>query len=258
MNLRLSDLDRHLSIPRLAKYRSNAKDDTEALCLYLWNIELSEALQPTLHALEVTLRNSIHAAAITAFGVHDWFHQPTIVPLLTREQAMLDHATEQLWRAGKHNVGRIKQGLAPRPPLPAPDKYIAALTLGFWVALFGTPYRPYLWSDLPPSSPYGARKNLLARVFSRASRSERQQHRMHARLVDIRDFRNRISHHEPIWNWERKAGNIYTVEDQYHEMLKVVRWISPSTLAMLKLIDRFPQVYAHGPGHYLGEITLVP
>ena len=81
---------------------------------------------------------------------------------------------------------------------------------------------------------------------------------MHPRLVDIRDFRNRVSHHEPIWNWQRPLGNIHTPEDQYKEMLKVVSWISPGTLAMLSMIDRFPDVYAHGPRHYLKNITLVP
>jgi len=57
MSMSLADLERNLSLPRLNKYRSSAASDAEAMCLYVWNMALSAAFQPAIHALEVTLRN---------------------------------------------------------------------------------------------------------------------------------------------------------------------------------------------------------
>lgn len=246
MSISLTDVERNLSLPRLAPYRLNAGNDAEALCLYLWNMELSQALQPALHAIEVTLRNSIHAAGVAQFGVDDWFRNPTILVLQNREQRMLDQAVEQLWHADNYNVRRIKQGLDPAPPLPPVGKHIAALTLGFWGNLFSTPYKRQLWSTIPP------RHNLLPLVFPHATKAQRQQHLLRQKPVRIRDFRNRVSHHEPIWSWPA------TVDGQHREIMEVVGWISPATVALIGLIDQFPALHHRGHRHYLTLLSLAP
>lgn len=244
MGISLADVERNLSLPRLAPYRLHASDDAEALCLYLWNMELSQALQPAMHAIEVTLRNSIHAAGVAQFGADDWFRDPNTLTLHNREQRMLDQAVEQLWHADRHDVRRIKLGLDPAPPLPTVGKHIAALTLGFWVNLFNTPYKRQLWSAIPP------RRNLLPLVFPHATKAQRQQRLLHQKLVRIRDFRNRVSHHEPIWNWPA------TVDRQYREIMEVVGSISPATTVLVGLIDQFPALHRRGHRHYLTVLSL--
>jgi len=258
MSMSLADLERHLSLPRFNKYRTIASSDAEALCLYIWNMELSECLQPSLHMLEVVLRNSIHAAAIGQFGRHDWFRNPATLALLPAEVRGLNQARDQIWQADGYDTRRIAAGLDPTPPLPAPDRHLAALTLNFWVALFKSPYRRELWSNIPATAATPARANLLPTVFPYATLRERQQYDMRDRLVLIRDFRNRISHHEPIWNWAKPHRGVPDVAAQYRLILRVLRWISPASVALLSLVDRFPAAHARGYHHYLPHISLAP
>lgn len=246
MSISLADLERSLSLARLSPYRRAAADDREAIGLYLWNMDLSQALQPSLHAIEVAFRNSIHAAGSAQFGAFDWFRDPAHLNLLSRERRMLDGAVDQLWQAGGHDVRRIRQGRLPAPPLPGVDDHIAALTFGFWVALLNAPYRRELWSAAD------GRRNLLPVVFPRAGRPNRQQHLLYPRFDRIRRLRNRVSHHEPIWNWQP------SLQAEHQELLQVLGWISPAMRALVALIDQFPAVHARGYQHYLAGLTLVP
>jgi len=57
----------------------------------------------------------------------------------------------------------------------------------------------------------------------------------------VRHLRNRVSHHEPIWHNPR-------LPLQHGEVLETIRWISPELADVVGLIDRFPAIYAGGPG----------
>ena len=65
---------------RLDEYLSHAKcnnSKTDALIAYSWNIELSQALYPSLQILEISLRNSLHQAISESFQTEHWFdHHP--------------------------------------------------------------------------------------------------------------------------------------------------------------------------------------
>ena len=62
-------------------------------------------------------------------------------------------------------------------------------------------------------------------------------------LNDFRKLRNRVFHHEPIWNHSDLAAT-------HQEMLNVAGWISPEMKLLLQTIDRFPAVYSQGVAHY--------
>jgi len=170
----------------------------------------------------------------------------------------LDTTTTPLWIADCHDLRALRAAGLPMPPLPSTDKHLAAMTLGFWAALFGRPYRRMLWSNLPATATQPARKNLLEDVFQHATLAQRQQIPMSDRLRRIRDFRNRVSHHKPIWNWEKPAEGIANVEEQYQEILRVIGWISPASASLLRMVDVFPATYAHGHHHYLAGISITP
>jgi hypothetical protein len=72
----LKSLEEALSAERLTTYISLANGDLEeAMCLYLWNVELSESLQLPIHVLEVAVRNIIHKRLSRSYGV-DWYNHP--------------------------------------------------------------------------------------------------------------------------------------------------------------------------------------
>jgi hypothetical protein len=58
-----------LTNDRLEKYLARAPNRVDCLGLYAWNIALCEAFYPSLHTVEVVLRNSIDAAIAAAYPV---------------------------------------------------------------------------------------------------------------------------------------------------------------------------------------------
>jgi hypothetical protein len=52
-------------------------------------------------------------------------------------------------------------------------------------------------------------------------------------------MRNRVFHHEPIWHWRDLAP-------QHGELWQAIEWINPAMLEMIKILDRFSEVYRQG------------
>src|SRR5438552_2173704 len=109
-------LSRAHSPERLGAYRRAGDDEAAVLARYLWNSQLSEALYPTLQALEVALRNSVHAAVSRAYGRADWYDGTPAI-LQARQQDLVADATATLRAAGK--------------PV-TPGRVVAELPFGFW------------------------------------------------------------------------------------------------------------------------------
>lgn len=74
-----------------------------------------------------------------------------------------------------------------------------------------------------------------------------RQQRTHRNLVryinDIRALRNRVFHHEPIWN-------LPTLPRRHMQLLEFIGWINPACRDMLGLIDRFTDTYSNGERLY--------
>lgn len=204
---------------RFTSYRaSNEHSESEAHGTYAWNIALCESLYPGLNCLEISLRNSIHSAAIQEFGVEDWFrgrlHRNELETLTQRYNELSSRSRQQA-------IG-IKE-------------LIADLSLGFWVSLFRSRYEQVLWPGL------------LEPVFPHWVRGGRTRQNAYARLDRIRRLRNLVFHHGAIWHWR-------DLEHQHQLILETIGWISPAMLAMTRLLDRFPSVYTRGAQPYAMEL----
>ena len=155
-------LEDAISAERLSTYRNwTQQNEAEALALYALNVAISEAFYTSLHMLEITLRNCVHAQMTSLHG-NSWFDDPSIIS---------DRFQQQKVTAAHDKFG----GNA------TDGQVIAELTFGFWTALFGR-YNSQLWGQQ------------LRPIFS-APVKRRQIAR---RLNDARRLRNRIAHHEPI------------------------------------------------------------
>lgn len=230
--MHLSDYLRYaylaISRDRLAAYHQFADADEEALARYLWNCALSEALYPLLQAFEVTLRNQLHAAGTTTFGGHAlWFVDTALLPLGRREQGMIADARAKLTSRNKVvTAGRL----------------VAELPFGFWTNLFARPYEQRLWA--PPAL------GLLPTTFHAVPRRHRTRAALQPRLERTRQLRNRIFHHEPIWNWSNPA-----LAPQHAEILETLHWLNPAIAETIGLLDRFPAVHRDGLQPYLHDLT---
>ena len=205
----VSDLYLPLSQNRLEAYRSPGASDLEMVTNYFWNIDLAEALVPSLHGIELALRNSIHTALTAHYGTEMWFYLPGLL-----ESGQLNQLAAAL-----RNVSN-------RPPLVA-GKLVAELNFGFWVALLSARYEQRVWQ---PQS-YA----LLATVFPHATGLSRKQ--IHDHLNPIRDLRNRVFHHEPIWY----QMNLLQLHADIHQ---AIRWISPTLHRAIHAVDGFPTAHA--------------
>ncbi|MCH5237549.1 MAG: Abi family protein [Muribaculaceae bacterium] len=194
---------------RMERYFSlYPEDESRAIAHYRCNLELSEAMYPSLSVLEVTLRNALCRELRTMTGRDDWY---AIFPTTPGLSSLNKYITQ----ASKHISGRHE--------LVTPSKIIAELTLGFWVSLLNSEYERILWKDLRRAFPYMP-KNL------------RQRKNVSAPLNRFRTFRNRVFHNESIcWNLNR-------VKDLHDEFIKLLSWMNKDVPEWLAISDRFDKV----------------
>lgn len=136
---------------------------------YFWNMRLCESLMPTLHAVEVVLRNAIHDALTARFGSALWFDEAGL--LMSAERDQLANAR----RHGNHDIEA--RGLSASL---LPGKIVAELSFGFWVALLSDRYQQVIWQ------PDGYALFRAAFPFGDGPRFQR--HLVHNRLDRIRQF----------------------------------------------------------------------
>jgi len=178
---------------------------------YTWNIALSESLYPTLQMLEITLRNSIHTAVSQYTDKPDWYNSSDIITFRNDTEA-LAKAKRTLQRQRKpFDSGRI----------------VAELNFGFWTSLLDRRYEQILWP------------RLLKATFPHMPRRIRTRQALSKRLNKIRNLRNRVFHHEPIWYWQ-------DLNQQHQHILEAISWIEPSAKDLVVTLDRFPEVYKTG------------
>jgi len=211
------NLEKVLSEEKMNAYRSrrNNSSDEEVYAHFLWNIQLGEALYPSLQALEIALRNRL-CNAITDHYEGE-FHEVAHIFLDRKELDKLQKAEEECERQEQ----TVTQGLI-----------IETLNFGFWTSLFDVRYN-LLWHKLIKS------------VIPYADKYSRTRAEMSKRLNKIRRLRNRIFHHGSIWHW----GDLV---EQHALILKTLKWLSPELESMITQIDRFSEVYNNG---YEAHIT---
>ncbi len=209
----VESLEHVLAAERLNAYRRvGDSDELDVLARYAWNLAICEALYPALQCLEVSLRNTLHAAVAAQFANQQWLTTPPPV-LAPREAAAVAEGIQTLSRQrNTRTTGQL----------------IAELNFGFWTSLFDRRYEPALWpASLRPACPYLPRRL-------------RTRHTLSARFTEIRRLRNRVFHHEPIWQWQNRT-------QQHRDALDALSWISPALEQVVVAVDRFPTVYAGGP-----------
>ena len=195
-----------ISPTRFATYRRMAESDEAALQLYTWNAAAAAAFYGPLQTLEVTLRNAVHDTLKDDHGTR-WFDNGQI--LRPAERDKVDLAIQRLHEMHKQ---------------PTAGRVVAEMPFGLWVGLFANAYDTTIW------------RTCLHRIFAPRIKDRRG---LHDTLDRLRTLRNRIAHHEPIF--QRR------LEDDYRRICNVVGFLSTPTLAWLKHHSRAPHVIAAKP-----------
>lgn len=203
---KFAKLERAFSKARLTRYLAASGGNLEkALELHLWNAALGAALHTPIQHFELLLRNTLNEQLTITYGT-DWYDvlQPRLEPRL---QQTIDACKAELY---KMHRSLTQSGL------------VAQLTFGFWLTLLKKKYDTLLW------------RTALYRTFPYAPKPLIRSH-IHDDIFKIRELRNRIVHHEPIF--ERQLN------EEHEFILQVAAWICPDTSNWIRHHSRFEDVW---------------
>lgn len=208
----LSHVVATLTRPRLSKYlrvtRNNAQ---QALRLYVLNTKVSAAVMIDLHYIEVALRNKFDRELAVKFG-NEWFKDAGFLALVDgRSHAILLKAQKD---AAKH---------WPKGKALLSGKVIAELTFGFWLQLTDSKLEHKLWVPCLHKA-FAPRKAPKRAIFNQ-------------QLEKLRQLRNRVAHHEPIFHLD--------LLDAHHRIFEVGQLLCPTTA---RVMDQTSTVQRHVMG----------
>ena len=217
-----------LTAGRYAKYvRAAGGDHARALALYEWNADLAATVLHDLSHLEVGIRNAYDRALlqhpVTNGG--DWLEPPTYTALLPPHWVTDDSGNLQDKNStprGQVKSARKAAGYIAGGPVPR-GTVVAELMFGFWSYLTDSLHEKTLWVPA-----------LHEAFVPGADRA-----RIHGAMRDLRDIRNRVAHHESVF-------------DQHPENLRrsivyVARNLSPDLQQHITRTSRLPSLLQSRP-----------
>jgi hypothetical protein len=198
----------YLSSERLATFHAVAGSDRDVIHLHQRVLAVGAALAPIIAVIEISIRNAICENLRTSFGIPDWLRNPPAPFAWGKEQAKgikqaVGHAQRaayaKLNNAEKKSLdlkayptgvpsglGHEKRVKARQAVLSVGNgQVIAQLTLYFWKRLFSKDYENTLW------------KRSLKGIFPNKTLDRTD---VSDALEIIYQARNRIAHHEPIFD----------------------------------------------------------
>ena len=114
---------------------------------------------------------------------------------------------------------------------------------GFWVSLCKRPYEqgrtrgPRLWPEL------------ATKGFPHIPKAKRTRSQIFHALDPLRDLRNRVSHHEAVW--DRKLNR------SHQEMLEILAWINRDLATTLKAHSPLPAVFGKGVAGFRAQAEAI-
>lgn len=131
--------------------------------------QIAVCLHEVIGGLEVVLRNTVSEAIKDHFKRKDWYRARTFTSLLKPER--------------RRNLYEVRKRLTERRQPVTSGRIVAGLTFHFWVEMHESKYRNTIWTPFlrtiwPDNTDIG---------------------HVHKDLLKIRDLRNRIAYHEPIF-----------------------------------------------------------
>jgi hypothetical protein len=238
---------------RLGFRSSSSETGACVVARHLYNSGLCEALFPTLHALEIALRNSIDGVLHANLPPNSQAGART--PGLPSAGCWLDASPGVLGTWEQDEVRKVKQRLVREGKGVTRHRLVAGLSLGFWTGLFTRRYEisPHSSYTLAAGTQSALWPKYLKTVFPSIPRRVATRDHVYQQLRPINELRNQVFHHRPIWRLQLNALHVAATE--------IIGWISPELQDVTRHFDRFASVCAEGEasfhhtlGTYLGAI----
>ena len=200
------NLEKLLSAKRIETYYKLFKGDkTKAIEYYQLNTKISEAFYPMLANLEIVLRNSVHQSFSIRFKTENWFE-------ILDFQELVDQVN-----IAKSKITKNRQQLSC-------DKIVAELTFGFWTSLFNKQYAKLFWRP-------------LMFALKELDNKHKDRDKIAYKLNQVRKFRNRIFHYEPICN------DLLALKVNHNNIIDLLNWLDKDLLDWTLTIENFEKLY---------------
>jgi hypothetical protein len=212
--LNLTELNEIISLKRLSTYNND-------ISLYIWNTKLSENFFLLLQNLEVGLRNSIYNAFSKRYPNKDFFYLYE-TNLKNRYLSKKEFHSRECWKmlcSVKHKLNKYNIKITD-------DKIISELNFGFWTKILQDKHYSDIWRkifyDVFPNKDIDEK---IDKTKSELSKS----------FNELRNYRNRIFHYEPIFNKS---------PEKYHkDILESIYFISKSLYIITTEFDDFNTIF---------------
>ena len=122
-------------------------------------------------------------------------------------------------------------------------RLVSILGFGFWVSLCKRSYEqgrtggPRLWPEL------------ATRGFPHLPKAKSTRSEIYHTLNPLRDLRNRVSHHEAVW--DRKLNR------SHQDMLDIIAWINSDLATTLKVHSPLPAVFDKGVAGFRAQAEAI-
>lgn len=184
----------------MGRYLPAAGNDRHlALRIYVWNARLCEEFYIPSQIAEVCFRNVLSRGLTIRYG-NNWHRTPSFVANLPR-RLQDELAKVEADETAKHGAAMTA------------DHMVSALSFGFWVHLTSATPVNLVWrGSLPRLFP-----NLPGNTDPRV---------IHTAVDNLRKFRNRIAHHNAIFDKGPVA--------EYKNIQDIISWVCADTLWLVK------------------------
>lgn len=207
---------RLLSPQRFDTFVRAADGDLEvALRLYAWNIEISSAFWGSFHMLEISLRNALHSQLAKLAKQEDWWNARLLLPRDTKRDLLHSDTTNEIRKA----ISSATKKQSAKGLQTEPGHVVAELSLGFWIGMLANRYQQRWW------------EKCLTHAFPHYAGRRGE---IHLTLDRLRMLRNRIAHHEPIF--ERDL----TID--HDKICGLIGYIEPEARAWVMNNSRIPKI----------------
>lgn len=215
--LLIQSVTKALSSPRMSTYFNarpqKSSNDITALELYAWNAEVSGCFLTPLHICEVVIRNAVSEVLEQIYGTN-WPNSSGFHQSLSYRQHGYSPRTDLQNTANRFRI---------------PQKVIPELKFAFWTELFKSSYEQRLWQ-----------RNFYS-IFPNSDQSigiAANRQLVYDYLEKLRRLRNRIAHHEPVFN--RNLTDDYQTIFTLVEMrcTNTVQWMDSHQLVTNVLLSK--------------------
>ena len=215
-------LERSISSSRISTYKSNGHTEIETIADYVLNAKISQNFYFLLQNLEVSLRNAIYESFKKNYPNSDFFYLFENNSF-NRYKSKKEKHSRECWKM----LCGVKYKLKHMQTL-SDGKIIAELNFGFWTELLISRDNKYtdMW------------RRIFLDVFPNykiKSSIDKDKISIALKIDDIRNFRNRIFHYEPIYNQS-------DLIKKHIDIFDILTWLNEDMKILNELFDEFKNI----------------